>query len=80
MSDKEISDLDCCYNSFPVCPHCGEEQEDCLDGQPDRGDGDEWETECCECEKRYTVEMCVVVTYDTRKLESEESEPVDGRE
>lgn len=54
-------DIDCKYTKEITCPHCGYEQ------------GDSWEASdngeeiCDECEKEYTYERVIDVTYNSYK-------------
>ena len=61
------------FNQFPVCPYCGECNEDCCD-LPLDSDGDIsliaiTDIECENCGKEFTVIMCVRVEYSTSKKE-----------
>lgn len=68
LEDKEI---DCCHTDFPVCPHCGETDQDWWDGLGSKNDGDSWVVTCGFCDKDYEVEMTVSTTFSTEALRDE---------
>ncbi len=59
--------FDTIWTHFPVCPHCGEEDFDWWDGQPQRWDGDEWQVDCGWCNKEYSIIMSISTLFWTRK-------------
>ncbi len=56
------------WTDLPECPYCGEEDQDWGDGLPLKNDGDSWDTECGNCDERYTVALCLTATFSTKKL------------
>ena len=53
-----MSEIETRWTDNPVCPHCGDEQDDWWDGLTEKkNDGDSWQTECGNCEKEFTVTM-----------------------
>jgi hypothetical protein len=69
-----MSEYETEWTPVPVCPHCGETNEDWWDGTKMRNDGDEEVAECGSCEKLYDVVMCVEVTFRTTATTKEELE------
>lgn len=61
MTDtKPTIEIDHEYTNEIVCPHCGYEYTDSWEMQ----DG---KRNCCECDKPFSVDRDVSVTYSTRK-------------
>ena len=59
--------LDLKWNTWPVCPHCGKEDNGAWEWGMN-GDGDSMEVDCGYCEKDYRVTMCLDITYSTEKV------------
>lgn len=56
-------------HSEPVCPHCGERDQDWWDGLDDnKNDGDTWDVECPFCDEKYAICMSVSTDFTTAKL------------
>jgi hypothetical protein len=66
--DKDIEEeIDCDYNSEPVCPYCGYHK----DGAWELGlggDGDDIDVECGDCGETYRIILNLEITYSTEKL------------
>ena len=60
-----MADFDTDYTTFPVCPKCGEADQDWWDGLEPKNDGDEWESTCSNCDCEYRIIMSVEVTFCT---------------
>lgn len=57
------------YEDYARCPHCGEQDVEICDyGSGLQNDGDSTEFTCANCEKGYTVTMCVTYTFATIPL------------
>ncbi len=55
------------WQEFPVCPHCGFEDQDWWDGLAgSAGDGDCWPSCCGACGQDYLVTMCVSTEFCTK--------------
>lgn len=52
---------------FPICPYCGNGDQDCWNNLGDKNDGDTWSSNCGNCGKDYSVTMSVSVHFSTRK-------------
>jgi len=63
--DKQVIDHE--WTSFPVCPYCGESDQDWWDGLETKNDGDEWDSECGACGQSYKISMSVSVDFCTFK-------------
>ena len=59
------------WTDVPICPHCGQSDQDWWDGLPPKNDGDTWTAECGNCGQEYTVTMCVTATFDTKPAAEE---------
>jgi len=57
------------YEPLITCPHCGRKEEDSWEVNDDNG-----EMECGECDKKFSYERIVDVTYTTRKIEETQTE------
>ena len=56
------------WTEFPVCPHCGESDQDWWDGlEVSVEDGTEWDANCAWCSQDYKVTACVTLTFTTKK-------------
>ena len=55
----------------PTCPHCGAEDQDWWDGTGLKYDGDEETRECGECEREYSVTMCVTTEFNCSPVDRE---------
>jgi hypothetical protein len=68
MSEKQEAVFECSFSSKPVCPYCGNEEEDAW--EIDFGDGLEGDTEhdCGSCGETYFVSRSVSIYYSTQKL------------
>lgn len=54
------------YTDMIICPHCGDEGNEI--GEINQGDdGEQYEIECNECGKEFTVRIYVSVRYTTEK-------------
>jgi hypothetical protein len=58
------TEFDCEYTDAIVCPYCGHEQSDSWEICGDRNDG---ETDCGECEKKFSYSRDFTVNYTTHK-------------
>jgi hypothetical protein len=65
-----MKEIDTEWNDFPVCPHCGEEDQDWGDRYR-KWNGYGWEVECGFCQKDYIVTISVSYHFDTTQLEGE---------
>ena len=62
-----MSKFDTDWTTFPVCPYCGEQDQDWWDGLGcSMGDGDSWEVDCGFCDEPYVVTMSVSTHFSTR--------------
>lgn len=61
-----MNDFDTEWTTFPVCPHCGDIDQDWWDGLSPKNDGDSWEAECGNCQKNYIVTMSISTHFDTK--------------
>ena len=59
--------FDTAWTDNPVCPHCGDEEEDWSEYDGLRGDGSEIETDCGSCEKPFRITMSVSYSFFTEK-------------
>ena len=55
------------YNTEPVCPYCGKVQSDAWELHL-KSDGDKTEVDCLACELPFTVELDLMVRYNTYSL------------
>jgi hypothetical protein len=62
--------LDLKYNPYPVCPYCGRKYRDAWELSFDGDMEGSTEVECGGCEKPYTIQRNVEVTYSTTKVGS----------
>ena len=62
-----MDNIDLSYNTYPVCPHCGESDQDWWDGLPPKNDGDQWNVACGFCDEKYSVTLNVEATFCTSK-------------
>ena len=63
------SEIDHEWTDVPVCPHCGERDDDWWDGLGHKDDGDEWPMDCGACDGAYVVTMSVSVDFITKTKE-----------
>lgn len=71
-----MSKFDTEWTTFPVCPHCGETDQDWWDGLGPKDDGDSWEVECGACQQDYVVTMSVSTHFETQPLnQSPDADP-----
>ena len=68
MATQSNNKYDTDWTTFPTCPHCGEDDQDWWDCLEPKNDGDEWNVECCSCDKEYKVTMSVSVHFTTEKI------------
>lgn len=54
------------WTDFPVCPHCGAEEETPWEIMDDMGDGDEMEYECEMCGGSVVATVHIQINYSTR--------------
>jgi hypothetical protein len=67
-----VTKIDHEWTDYPVCPYCGSVDQDWWDGlEGVKKDGDSWKVGCYECDKYYSVRMCVDVIFDTWKTEDD---------
>ena len=68
MTDNVKDEFDTDYTRKIVCPYCGWEDNNSWEvfGMSD-GDGDIRETDCGRCDKDFTVQLHVSVSYTTEK-------------
>ena len=74
MTDEVKDEFDTDYTREVTCPYCGYEDHDSwevFDGSS--GDGDITETSCGRCDKEFTVQLHVRVSYSTEKKKEVES-------
>lgn len=65
---NEVEEFDTDYTRDITCPYCGYENNDSWEVfGPNDGDGDVTETSCGRCDKEFTVQLNVRVTYSTEK-------------
>jgi hypothetical protein len=64
--------LDTVHTQLAICPHCGKEFEDSW--ELCQKDEDVYEYDCDQCEKPFSVQAIITVTYTTKKLEEPEDE------
>jgi hypothetical protein len=62
------NELDHCHTDGIVCPHCGYNEEDDLFEYPDAD-----EKICNHCEKSFSFERDIQVTYSTQKIEDDKT-------
>lgn len=60
-----IKEEDHQWTPTPVCPHCGNKDEDWWDGTSLKNDGDSKDAECGSCGKEYRTEMSLTVDFST---------------
>jgi hypothetical protein len=66
--NRMMKEIDCCLNEFPVCPNCGNVDQDWWDGlEAEINDGSTWGASCGSCEADYTVTANVNTTFNTKK-------------
>lgn len=58
-----VAEFDTDYTKVPICPHCGEKQEDDLEFMS------EGENDCDNCGKPYELTIYESVNYSTEKIE-----------
>jgi hypothetical protein len=68
-------EFDCSYKDEMVCPHCGEEQSDSWELEPDDECG---EVTCQSCDKEFCVTVDRKTTYSTSCKEGEHEFVVDN--
>lgn len=61
---EEAKPIETEFTPLPVCPYCGHEVSDAWEYR-----NDEFEHECSNCEKRFTVTRDLDVTYCTFKID-----------
>jgi len=69
-----VKDFDLVGNSLPMCPHCGDVDQDWWDGLPLKNDGDSWESCCGNCDKEYKVTININTTFDTKEMPANTNE------
>ncbi len=63
------------WENNPICPHCGEVDDQWWDGMPkNAGDGYGWVATCAECEGAYAVTMCMTATFRSAAPRAESSD------
>lgn len=62
-----MSEIETGFQTFPTCPYCGFVHQDWRDGTEMKNDGDSETMVCGECEKSFTCEMCIEVSFSTEK-------------
>lgn len=69
---SEPAPTDTHLTTFPVCPHCGSDDQDWWDGLTIQvNDGTKWTAHCSDCGGDYEVSACVDVTFTTKALDAE---------
>lgn len=66
MKNDTEKEVDCLYTQEVICPYCGYEFSDSWEFSM-KGDGDECEIDCDECNKKFTAIMDLTVSYSTYK-------------
>ncbi len=65
-----MSEINTKWTTFPVCPHCGIENQDWWDGIGIKEDGDSWEVECDWCQKNHIVTLSVSYSFNTKAADA----------
>lgn len=66
MTDElEKRAIDHDNTDLPVCPNCGYADEQWHEDAGTANDGDDWETDCPNCDSTYSVTFCVSYSFTT---------------
>jgi hypothetical protein len=61
-----VKNFDTDFTNNMVCPHCGYEDGDCW--EYGMKDGEELQTECHSCGKKFSVTCYISINYSTEKV------------